>query len=1285
MTQFGRALAELNIESLCASSSQAMVHEALKASKRREQGRMYFNRAATPCSRSPDNKQDMLSTRRALGLVSFVVLASSSLLAQQSLGGITGTLTDATGARIPHAMISLRNEQTGASFTTTSDSTGGYNVVQLPGGTYTVALSASGFQTTEEKGVLIQANRTFTVNAVLKAGSASSTVEVTASQSLNTTDTTNGYVLDSAQIETSPLGTGSFTQLATLSPGVHADFLADTGTNTGLGNQDIYSNGQRLSSNTFTFNNVLANNLFNGASASQVAESRAVLNTGESFQSNGSIRTNTSVYDAIGEALPSPPQQTIAEERVNTSMYDASQGATAGAHIDVTTKIGGNQYHGSAYSTFETSALNGNPFFNKQVGLPTPDLHRYVVGAELGGRIVHDKLFWYGSYQYTRDRDQLNSSTSYYAPAGITDDRSGSGLASVISAAGLRAGTAIDPVALYYLQAKLPNGQYLIRTPAAGASQVFFVGDPSKFNAAQVNGNVSYIVNPRDTLTSRYYYQHDPTESPYSSAPTQGFPQKFQAGSQVYSLENTTVLTPHLSWEQKFGFLRMLVESYTGQPFTARAAGINLFGSNLLPGIQVRDANKRNSLSLGPTSNFSNTGFAQNTFEGTSTLTYVKGRHVMSFGGNYDFSQLNILNRANQVATLQYNNLASFLTGGPLRTTGGASVYFQGASNRYYRAPQIGAYAQDQWKITPQLTLTAGLRYDDDGGLHEKYGNLVNFDSSRYSYDSATDRITNSGLIVAGNNKQYATPGATNSTLTNRQWGIAPRIGLAYSVTPKLVVRSGFGLYYDRGEYFTEFSPSAGGGFNGPFGVTLQPPFVQPVYATSSSTSANPFGTTRPVVDTNPANFISNLPNQANLIGGTSPYLFGAYAKNNVLPYTENWSLDLQYQLKPQVVATLGYTGNHGVHETVPLPFNEPQIATPQHPVNGQSYSYGYNAADANGNTLLTEPYSTSTGGNTDLRVPYIGYSPNSVAWSTLGWAHYDSLLVSLHQANWHGFEYQFSYTYSHSLDTSSGFGIFYNGNDPRNLASGYASSDFDRTHVTSFSFNYAVPAFGRATARRFGSGWGLSGITSFESGQPYNVYDYSGTVGSLFFSSNDYLTNPVLPLAPGVSPKQALTGHSGAFVNPTSDNPNLADAAFNPSAFIYPLVSPGQSGVPVCGPTSAGTIVCDTSETTFSNGDRNIFRSAFQKRADLSVYKETQIYERMRLRLAMEVFNVTNTPSFDTPGNNFTGSDFGNPPTYTPLGQGADPLSFASQGVGAVTNPIGSPRQVQFYGILQF
>jgi hypothetical protein len=1246
--------------------------------------------------------------RRFLLLVLFLLgwLVLPPARAQQTLGKVSGTVTDATGAAIPAASILLVNEQTAATRNTTSDGAGGYLVQDLSIGTYTVTITAQGFNTETLTGFLVQADRTASLQIKLKPGNVSVSVDVSATAQLNTTDPTNGYVLDATTIENTPLGTGSFTQLATMSPGVHADPLAGTGSNTGLGNQNIYANGQRSSSNTFTFNGVMSNNLFNGNSSSQVTEGRAVLDTGESFLTGGTVQTNTSIFDAIGESLPSPPQQTIAEERVNTSMFDASQGATAGAHIDVTTKSGTNKLHGSAYSNWESSELNATPFFYNQTNLPKPDLHRYVLGAELGGPIVHDRLFFYTSYQFTRDRDQLESQAAYFAPLGLTADRSPTGLESVLTAVGLPATTPIDPVALALLQAKLPSGQFLIRNPATEGSEVKFLGAGSKFDAVQINGNADYVINNKDTLAFKYYFQHDPTQNPFGSTQLEGFPQQLNASSQTFSLENTYVFTPRLTWEQKVGLMRQVATSFTGQPLTPQEAGINLFGSNIFPGITINSVDQafpkpktgpNDKLTIGPTSNFSNTGFAQNTLEFTSTLNYVVGRHSLSFGGNYDFTQLNILNRANQVASYQYNNIQGFmagngnLTGTTLFKAGTSSEYFQGSSNRYYRSPQVGAFAQDQWKATSKLTVTAGLRYDNDGGLYEKYGNLVNFNPALYSYNLATDTILNSGLVVAGNNKQFATPGASNSTLTNKQDGFGPRIGVAYSATPKFVVRSGFGLYYDRGEFFTNFSPSAGNGFNGPFGVTLQPPFVEPVQTSATSTTQNPFGTSAPPIDTNPNDFIKNLSNQAALKTGAAPYLFGAYAANNKLPYTENYSLDLQYQLAQGLVADVGYAGNHGVHQTVPIPFNQPQVATPQAPVNGQMYSYGFQANDGakKPSTLLTEPLNTNTGGNTDLRVPYIGYSPNSVAWSTLGWSHYNALLVSLHQQHWHGLDSQVSYTWSHSLDTSSGFNIFYNGNNPDNLSSGYASSDYDRTHVTEVSFNYQIPAYkaGSHFLHAATSGFGLSGVSLFESGQPYNVYDFTGTVGSIFYASNDFIINPVLPLAPGVSAKKALTGHSGTFVNPSHPNgtsSNFGDQAFTSQAFAYPTLSPGQSGVPPCGPTAAGTTACDIYESTFGNGSRNIFRSSFQKRADLAIYKETKIAEKYRLRLAMEVFNVTNTPSFDAPQNEFEGATFANPPVITPIGpNSAD--AFGGQQVGSVTNPVGSPRQVQFYGIFSF
>jgi hypothetical protein len=266
--------------------------------------------------------------------------------------------------------------------------------------------------------------------------------------------------------------------------------------------------------------------------------------------------------------------------------------------------------------------------------------------------------------------------------------------------------------------------------------------------------------------------------------------------------------------------------------------------------------------------------------------------------------------------------------------------------------------------VLSNLTINLGLRWDYEGPLAEGRGQLVNFDSTAYKYDAASDTITNSGLVFAGNSK-YATSGTSNSTLKNRQWGFGPRIGMVWSpgFAHNLTLRSGFGLYYDRGEVFTYFSPGAGRGFSGPFGVTIQLPFTVPTSAPTGATLSNPFGATAPGLPGDPSVLAKQLPNQASMINGSAPYIFGGYDAHNTLPYTTNWSFDLQYQAFSDWLLSLGYVGNHGVNQVLPVPFNQPGIATATSPINGQTSSYGFNIVPA-------ESVATFEGGNTDLRPP---------------------------------------------------------------------------------------------------------------------------------------------------------------------------------------------------------------------------------------------------------------------------------------------------------------------------
>ena len=1254
----------------------------------------------------------------------FLIVFSIPVSAQQLLGSIEGSVADSSGAAIAKVGLKAQNLDTNLELSATTNNNGAYRFFNLPIGRYSVTFTKANFKTETHSPIEVQANRTTTETAVLQVGTVTTAVEVTASNQLNQVDTTNGYVLGQAVIENTPLGTGSFTQLALLSPGVNADLLGGSGSNSGLGNQAIWANGQRDTSNSFTLNAISGNNLFNGKSSSQVGSNRTVLNTGQNFGGQtGEIGTSTSVYDAIGQALPTPPTETIEELRVNTSMYDASQGASSGAHIGIITKSGTNQFHGQVYEYFQNGALNARPFFYHlkdfvQTASAVPPLHYNRFGATLGGPVFRDKLFFFTSYQGIRVSDQLLGLSQVNVPLHLTDQRTAQDLADLnnLDFANTNSppitASQVDPVALALLQRKNKDGTYYVPTPqitdgvkaATLGYDALVPGPPSRFHADQANFNLDFTANAKDHVAGKYYYQHSPTTNPFASqgggsgsggGGLLGFAQQLDSGSHTISIDNTWTLSPSVVWEQRLGFVHEKAFAHTGQAFTPQDFGINLFGSTRFPGITIDNNSTNNDLNgysgrnfplaFGPTSNFANAGMFQNRYSAASDLNLLRGRHNFAFGASADLLQLNIHNQASQVSGLEFFDFTGFLTG-QFRTGAGHTTLFNGTTNRHYRAKEVGAYAQDNIKITNNLNVTAGIRFDWDGPLSENNGLLTNFDPARYSYNAGTDTITNIGLVVASNNSAFPTRGVGNSTLSGRQWGFAPRLGVVWSPSKlrNIVFRSGFGMFYDRGQFFTEYSPSAGFGFNGPFGVTLQPPFTVPVLADSNSTWANPFGTTAPPPPPKDlSSVIALVPNLTQLKGGATPFLFGGYNPKNRLPYSENWTFDMQWQPQADTVVTIGYAGNHGIHLTQPIPFNQPRIATPQNPVNGEIYSYGYTPSDHNDPaytacqnppfppcpTLLNEPFNTSTGGNTDLRVPYIGFSPNSVFWTANGVSTYNALLFSLNKKLKHGVQATASYTWSHTLDEQSGLGLFYNGNNPLQPKGAYATSDFDRTHVASIQLLYQIPNVVKSKSflGKLVNDWGLSSLMIFQSGQPYNVYDFSGSVGSQYYSANDFLTNPIVQLASGKTPQSAEIHGNAATGAPYLDA----------TAFAIPQLQPGQNGVPPCGLTTSGLTFCDNVENGFSTGSRNTFRGPRQVRVDLSLRKSVKLTERFNLKYSADFLNALNHASFDTPNNNVTFNPCFNPdPCYQTTPSGS---------LGVIQHTIGSPRFIQMALHLEF
>ena len=1264
-------------------------------------------------------KQNFWRSVAQCGLVlSTALFLLEPIYAQQTLGSINGTVLDPSGAAVPDATITATNAAINFSRSTTSQSSGFFQMFNLPVGVYTVKVTHPGFETTQLNGITVQEAQAKTVPVSLKIGQVSESVEVTANPLLNATDATNGYTLDSAQIDLTPLATGSFTQVAVLSPGVNAELLSNLDSNAGLGNQPIWANGQRDTSNTFQVNGVDSTNLFNGKSSSGSNSQRYNFNIGSAPTVGGSFSVGTSVYGSNGNSLPSPPPEFTQELRVNASMYDAQQGATSGAQIDVNTSTGTNNWHGQLYGTYANNLMNASPFFFNQAyqltrqgigvfpqSMVNPWLRRWGTGFTAGGPLKTNKLFFFAAYQRGVNEDSATGLSEMTVPSGLTDDRSNAGLENADLSWGGSGTATIDPVASALLNAKLANGQYLI--PSAQSSAPYQYGVPnvyllgtSRLNSDQATVSLDYDATSNDRVSAKYFYQNAPVTRPFGFSETAGFPVTAHNGSQVFSLGNTIAIGQKLNWEQRLGFVRM--GTFSNYQQTVAGGNLGVSGdqttgltADTLPGLEIKNFGYYDqyspSLDLGPAGvpgAFVNMGYYQNRLNPSTNVIFTVGKHTIVAGGGYSYTQLNITNNRSGHAQLELSGFDNFLQGIVKTSTVVESIdptTNRNNADRYYRTNELSGYVQDKWQARTNLSVTAGVRYDYHGGMTEKYGDMFNFDPALYDVTGDTTdgfNVVNSGIVIAGNNKQNPTKGISASTLNGRQWGISPRLGFAWSPEKfhsNLVISGGAGIYYDRGELFTYLSQPAGSSIGGPFGVTESAPLVSVATGLSDQgTSANSGGLTleNPMGDlafntpaqggiysppsSDPGVVGQALQAQLNEMTGypatssydyqfgkncsgwqsqegytlcTTPLNFGSYDKNNVLPYTMNYTLNVQWQPRNDIAVTLGYTGNRGRHSVIPIPINEPDIATSTNPIWGETASYGMDVLNQNSDNcdydycpIAVEPWNTFDAGNTDFRTPYVGYSPNAADFKTVGVSAYDALEAHLEKRLSHHFQVGGSYTWSHSLDEQSDIGLFFTGDNPKHLRDSWASSDFDRTNVFTGNFQVEVPNMVKRSnfVSYLTNDWHLTGMATLQSGEPYSLYEFYGAVGSINFGNYPTLMNPVLGIKDPKHPKTALTGNKGAF---RASGGNYIPA-IDPSQIAINYLPPGTDGIPI----STGTDPSDIYQTAFNVGQRNIFRQSPQKRLDLSIRKGFKITEKIRAEYELNVFNVTNTTSLDIP-----------------------------------------------------
>jgi hypothetical protein len=280
----------------------------------------------------------------------------------------------------------------------------------------------------------------------------------------------------------------------------------------------------------------------------------------------------------------------------------------------------------------------------------------------------------------------------------------------------------------------------------------------------------------------------------------------------------------------------------------------------------------------------------------------------------------------------------------------------------------------------------------------------------------------------------------------------------------------------------------------------------------------------------------------------------------------------------------------------------------------------------------------------------------NSVLFKAEGISNYNALQLQARKRFSYGLQLTASYTWSHALDEQSGLGLFFTGNNPTTPSANYGNADFDQTHVFTINYTYTLPKFtDNKSVNGLLGGWIVGGQTVAQSGQPYSVYDYTGSVGSLYFGTDDEIGNPIVPLKPGVTVQQAqLQGTTGV---------NAGKPVLNVNDFAPQFVAPGTNGVPPCDASG-----CDLYESLYGNLGRNTFRAPFQVRFDMTLGKTFVVHERYRLRFNFDAFNIFNHPDFDAPNNDVSFfPNYSGPPSFPPSGS-----------LGYIQHTIGSPRFLQ-------
>jgi hypothetical protein len=1168
-------------------------------------------------------------------------------------GAIAGAVIDTTGASVSGAEVQIINASTASvvrKLSTNSD--GDFVATLLPPGTYSVVVNKSGFGEAKADAIEVRVTETTRVTITLKPGAVSETVQISAQvTTVETSNATTGESIGTTTIRELPLATQNYQQLLSLSAGTQSELNASA--QLGRGNVRIIVNGQREDNNNY---------LIEGISA-----------------------TDYNVAQATYVPLPNP--DVIQEFKVQTSLYDASQGRNGGGNVNAILKSGTREFHGDAYEFFRNDVLNANEFFLNREGLTRPSVKQNIFGGSLGGPVVKDKFgFFFVNYQGTRQRSGLSPGTfiSTTIPA-LPADRSD---ASISQAFFGNATTPIDPVVSKLLNFKsnqfggTSNG-FLIPSgsPTTGA---FAISRPGKYTDDQFTSNWDReFRGGQDKVSVRFFFSDSESFLPFGGGDLQeslgstlatsiassalNFPFDTPVHARFFNVTETHLFSPTLVNEFRYGFVHIGDDLTNVPPVTATDLGIDRPTNKVTTSI-YKFVFASSGFEIGPAP-FADQFQTQNNHNFVDTVSWVKGKHVFRFGG--DFTEVNLDKIFPQVFNGElfftntpdgHSDFQNFLLGSPQFSFGGGGV-----DNHQYRSKNIGIYAQDDWKIRQNLTLNLGLRTEWFGAFHDDLCHIGNLDPALankgqfpFIYPACVNNLGLTGLSGSANNTTY-----NNSYST----GLGPRLGLAYDLGGRhtTTIRAGYGIYYvredvgtvDQLSFQTPFLPVAfGGGSPGCLGTffsqtplsgcpspnpnglpqagTLDPTFVPCLsvfqgFPGGDTTQAANYGTATAAACPGPLSSVA---------------IFGLQVpRHYVVPNTQQWNLTVQRSLGKQWVLEVGYVGTKGTHLRETRDSLQSQNATPANPVDISSPFCNPSPCVITTNTFSNAVARSRAQGING----YAGFQ----LFADDAYSHYHSLQTTLSR-RWGAGYFQAAYTFSKSTDATSTGNTAFNTafNDESTLAASRGLSDFDRTHRFVVSYRYDVPFFKGETGAKGAllRGWALSGITILQSGSPFSVTD-SGA-GSAFLG---------LGFTPGTLSGQLASGSTLASASTTGGIRTRIDGYLNPAAFTTaPLLYPSQ-----CDPNQTDPTIFPNSNfctTNFGNVGRNVFRGPAQQNWDFSLIKNFRITERQSLRFTTDFFNIWNH------------ANFGNPSVTD-----VETIGTANSPFGKITSTVGTPRLIQF------